>query len=305
MARRELKNATVVITGASSGIGRAAAAAFARSGARLVLAARGQAALDEVVDECHKLGAQAISVLTDVTAARAVEQLARAASEHFDDRIDVWINNAGVGAVGEFTDVPMEIHDQVIRTNLLGYMHGAHAVLPYFKRRATGVLINTISLGAWAPTPYAVSYTASKFGLRGFSEALRAELSRWPNIHVCDVFPAFIDTPGFQHGANYTGHEVRPVRPVYAPERVAAAMVSLAQHPHNAKSVGATATLLRLVHFMFGAQANRMLERLMRTHFTHARTAPSGDGSLFEPSSEPSRTSGGWRATLGAPQPRA
>jgi short-subunit dehydrogenase len=298
----EIRDATVVITGASSGIGRAAARAFAEQGARVVVAARREAVLQDVVVECERAGAQALAVPTDVTDAAAVARLARVASETSGGRIDVWINNAGVGAVGLFEQVPIETHEQVIRVNLLGYLHGAHAVVPFFKRQESGVLINTISLGAWVPMPYAVAYSASKFGLRGYSEALRAELRSWPNIHVCDVFPAFIDTPGFQHGANYTGREIRPAPPVYAPERVATAMVALARRPHRATSVGATARLARFLHFLLGDQANRLFERAMRTYFERAPSAPVGDGTLFEPNSAQTSASGGWRAQRGAAQ---
>jgi short-subunit dehydrogenase len=294
--KRAIRDATVVITGASSGIGRAAARAFAEQGARVVVAARRQAVLQQVVAECERAGARALAVPTDVTDAASVAQLARVASENWGGRIDVWINNAGVGAVGMFEQVPIATHQQVIGVNLLGYLHGAHAVLPFFKRQKSGVLINTISLGGWVPMPYAVAYSASKFGLRGYSEALRAELRSWPNIHVCDVFPAFIDTPGFQHGANYTGREVRPAPPVYAPERVAAAMVALARRPRRATSVGGTAQLARFVHFLLGDRANRLLERGMHAYFERAPRSPVGDGTLFEPSDAHTGTSGGWRA---------
>jgi short-subunit dehydrogenase len=293
--KRELRGATVVITGASSGIGRAASRAFAALGARMVLAARREAALKDLALECERAGTRALAVPTDVTDAAAMAHLARAASDASGGRIDVWINNAGVGAVGPFEQVPIETHDQVLRVNLLGYLHGAHAVLPFFKRQSSGVLINTISLGGWVPMPYSVAYSASKFGLRGYSEALRAELRPWPDIHVCDLFPAFIDTPGFQHGANYVGHEIRPAPPVYPPERVAAAMVSLAQRPRRAVTVGGSAHLMRFVHFLFGDRANRIIERAMKASFERAPSAPIGDGALFESNSAHTQATGGWR----------
>jgi NAD(P)-dependent dehydrogenase (short-subunit alcohol dehydrogenase family) len=194
----------VVITGASSGMGRATALAFAQQRARLVLAARGVEALERVVAQCARMGAQAIAVPTDVTDAKAVRALAGAALRRFGG-IDVWINNVGVGAVGRFEATPMEAHRRVVEANLLGHMHGAHAVLPHFRSQRSGVLINMISLGGWVATPYAGAYTASKFGLRGFSASLRQELARHRDIHVCGVFPAIVDTPGLEHGAHVTG----------------------------------------------------------------------------------------------------
>jgi short-subunit dehydrogenase len=133
-----------------------------------------------------------------------VIRLANAAVD-WQDRIDVWVNNAGVLAAGDFDVIPMAVHEQVIKTNLLGYMNGAHAVLPFFKEQGWGTLINNISIGGFLPVPYGAGYTAAKFGLRGWSEALKAELTGWPEIYVCDLFPAFLDTPGIQHAGNYTG----------------------------------------------------------------------------------------------------
>jgi short-subunit dehydrogenase len=284
---------SIVITGASSGIGRAAALAFASKGARLVLAARREAVLQELVAQCEGKGGQAVAVVTDVTDPEAVVRLAQRAADQFGS-IDVWINNAGVGAVGAFEAVPIATHDRVIQTNLLGYLHGAHAVLPFFKRQQRGILINTISLGGWAPSPYSVAYSASKFGLRGYSEALRAELRPWPQIHVCDVFPAFIDTPGFQHGANYVGREIKPVPPVYAAEKVANAMVALVNRPRASVTVGASAYVARLAHALLGERSSRAMAWLMRRYFDRANAAPVGDGSLFESASIDAQVSGGW-----------
>jgi short-subunit dehydrogenase len=132
----------------------------------------------------------------------------------------------------------------------MGYIHGAHAVLPYFKQQQSGVLINNISIGGWFPVPYGVGYSASKFGLRGYSEALRGELARFPYIYICDLFPAFLDSPGIQHAANYTGRILRPAPPVYDPQRLARVIVSTARHPKKSVSFGSITPLLRLTHFL-------------------------------------------------------
>lgn len=152
LAKHNLKGKTIVITGASSGVGRAAALAFAAYETRLVLAARRTEALEELAAECRELGATAQVVATDVSDIKAVQALATAAQQ-FGGRMDVWVNNAGVLAAGAFDEMPMEVSEQVIRTNLMGYMHGAYAVLPYFKQQKAGVLINNISVGAWVPVP--------------------------------------------------------------------------------------------------------------------------------------------------------
>lgn len=288
-----LPKKTVVITGASSGVGRAAALAFARSGANVVLAARRLDALNEVVEECRQLGSAAIAVQTDTTDANAVQQLAKAAVD-FKGRIDVWVNNAGVLAAGPFDETPVEVHDQVIRTNLMGYIHGAYAAVPYFKKQESGILINNISVGGWFPTPYAVGYAASKFGLRGFSEALRGELSKWPNIYVCNLFPAFLDTPGIQHAGNHTGRVIKPAPPVYDPQRVAYAMVSLAHSPKNSVTVGSVATLLRVMHFLMPALSASVTARIIDTYLKIADPTPATSGNLFEVVGYGTSIHGGW-----------
>jgi NAD(P)-dependent dehydrogenase (short-subunit alcohol dehydrogenase family) len=273
----------VVLTGASSGIGHATALAFARKGARLVLAARGAEALDKVVAACALLDADALAVPTDVTDAAAMRALAEAAIQRFG-RIDVWINNVGIGAVGAFDETPMEAHQRVIAANLIGHMNGAHAVLPHFRKRGRGTLINMISVGGWAIAPYAAAYTASKFGLRGFSEALRAELGSLPAVHVCEVYPTFVDTPGLFHGANYTGKRLRPPPPVLDPRTVADALVGLSQAPRDVTSVGSVAIPGRLAHAVAPGLTSRITVWLADRALRRAEPSPVTHGNLFEPS---------------------
>ncbi len=132
----------MVITGASSGIGRASAHAFAKDGARLVLAARSTETLQEVATECAEDGAQVITVPTDVSQESEVEDLVRAAVEAFG-RIDVCVANASVYSYGTFETTPPQVFRQIIETNLFGPVHTARAVLPHFHNQRQGTLIIT------------------------------------------------------------------------------------------------------------------------------------------------------------------
>jgi short-subunit dehydrogenase len=279
-----LAGKVVVITGASSGAGRAIATEFAKHRTKIVVGARRMEALKELTLQCGQLGSEAVAVETDVTEYTAVQNLVKQAIDSFG-RIDIWVNNAGVLAAGEFSETPMEVHDQVIRTNLMGYMHGAHAVLPVFKSQQTGILINNISIGGFFPTPYAAGYSASKFGLKGFSDSLKGELHRWPKIHVCDMFPAFLDTPGIKHAANHTGKVLKPAPPVYDPRKLARAAVRLAVNPRRSTSIGAMAYLLK-----FGVSFAPSLMRLatatlMETYFSAAQQTAKTSGNVFYPMS--------------------
>jgi len=293
-ARTPLNEKTVVIAGASSGIGRAAALAFAERGCSLILLARRSQVLAELSAECLEAGArQALAVQADVTKPETLDNAVRIALES-TGKIDVWINNAGSGAVGTFEEIPLHVHHKVIETNLNGYINGTYSVLPLFKQQGYGTLINTISVGAFAPEPYVVAYSASKYGLRGFSEALRCELLHWPDIHVCDVFPAYIDTPGFQHAANYTGKRLKPVPPVFRAKRVAKAMVRLARHPKDAVNVGETAGIYKAANALAPALFRRVVTGAMDNYFSRAKPATIGSGHLFQSGEKGTGVSGGW-----------
>ncbi|SDL54745.1 SDR family oxidoreductase [Pedobacter antarcticus] len=284
---------TVVITGASSGAGRAIAYEFALQKDNLVLASRNIDELEEVKAECESMGGTAICVYTDVTSYGDVINLASAAAD-FGGNIDIWINNAGVLAAGSFEDTPVEVLDQVIRTNLMGYIHGAHAVLPYFKSQERGVLINNISIGGFLPVPYGVGYSASKFGLRGFSASLRAELVNFSGIHICDAYPAFLDTPGIQHAANYTGKSIRPAPPVYDPARLAIAIAELAAHPKSEVMVGSASILLRYAYAVFPALTSRITAKVISTYLNRSEPIEKVDGNVFNTVKYGNAVHGGW-----------
>ena len=295
-----LQDKVIVITGASSGVGRAMALELASHGARLVLAARREEALNEVVAECEELGGKALAVVTDVRYADMMQELARAAFR-FGGVIDVWINNAGVLAAGELEQTPAEVQQEVIKTNLLGYMHGAYAVLPYFKQQGYGLLVNNISVGGWFPTPYATAYSASKFGLRGFSESLKGELNDYPHIQVCDLYPGFLDTPGLQHAANFTGHALKPAPPVYDPRKVARAVVSVVRHPRSSATIGTAALFLKLAHALFPVISRNITAGVIRNYLKKADVIDYTSGNVLQPVEYGSGIDGGWRNTLARP----
>jgi short-subunit dehydrogenase len=277
-----INSSTVVITGASSGIGKAAALLFAREGANLVLAARSETLLQELASECEDLGANVIAVSTDVTNKESVQHLFYTALEFFGE-INTWINNAAVGAVGEFESTPLEAHEQVIKTNLLGPLYGSHIVMSHFKSKGRGIIINTNSTGAFIGNPYTISYSASKFGLRGLSEALRFELKKFPEIYVCDIFAGFVDTPAFSHAANYVGKEIKPAKPLVDPATVARAMLKLARRPRPSIHLGSQDRFGRLGHFISPELTGFFMEKVMRTYFKKAKPVEKSNGNLFAP----------------------
>lgn len=176
--------------------------------------------LEDVVTRCESYGALTMSLPADTTDEETMRGVARRAIETFG-RIDVWVNNAAVTLFGRFDEVPMADTQRVIETNLIGYVHGARAAMSYFREQGAGVLINVDSVVASAPQPYTAAYVSTKYAVRGFFECVRMELALddAPDIHVCTVFPASIDTPLFQQGANYSGRDVKPLSPVYPRRR--------------------------------------------------------------------------------------
>lgn len=297
--RRDFESRVAVITGASSGIGRATAHAFAEQGATVVLAARREDALRSVERSCIERGGRALAEPTDVTDHEQVEALARTAVQRCG-RIDYWVNNAGVGLFGRIDEVPLEDYERVLQTNLHGCIYGARAVVPQFRRQGQGTLINVASLVGALPQPYTSAYSVSKAGLRALGESLRMELMDEPEVHACTVLPASIDTPFFQHAANYTGRSVKPIEPVYPAAMVADSILQLAQKPQREVVVGGAGKMFTFQHTVAPALAERtMAQQVERNHFA-AAPSPATRGNLFTASSGGGRIGGGWMAQTGS-----
>ena len=294
-----VKNPVVVITGASSGIGRATALRFAAKGARLVLAARGAESLEDVAGACRKRGAKAIAVPTDVTDVGGMEELAARAVHEFG-RLDVWVNNAAVGAFGLLTEIPPRDFQRVLDINILGYVNGARAALPRLRAQGTGVLINVASIVAEIPLPYSAAYSISKAAVRSLSISLRSELARErvDGVKVCTVLPATIDTSFYQNAANYTGRRPKAMPPVYTAERVAKAIVGLVDHPRRETVAGGLAgRLLVLQHKMApGAVEAATARQVDTSQLSRRQSAPVTSGNLHQASQGIRKTSigGGW-----------
>src|SRR4051794_23771867 len=222
---RPLGEQVVVLTGASSGIGREAAMLFARRGASLVLAARDEAALREVAVEVERDGGRAHVVPTDVADWPRVERLAREAVEHFG-RIDTWVNDAGITIGGTVEAHEIDEIERIVRVNLLGQVFGVKAALPHMKRQGGGTFICVGSIASVRAMPLQTIYSATKHGVKALCEGLRLELQREPGeFHVTLIAPPSINTPLFGQSRTKFGTELGPPRPIYDPRIVAESIV--------------------------------------------------------------------------------
>ncbi|MFU8852426.1 SDR family oxidoreductase [Micromonospora sp. SL1-18] len=291
---RSLGNATVVITGASSGVGAATAYALARRGADVVLAARTEEALQRVAERCRQLGGQALVVPTDVTDPTAVERLAARAAAEFG-RIDAWINNATESAVGLFDEIPVTEFRRVVAVNLLGTIHGTKAALRWLDVAGGGVLVNNASMLAEVAMPYQSAYSATKHGIRGLADTVRQELRVTGRNHIslCTVLPAALDTPFFRRAANHSRRGLTPPPPVYPPEVVAETIVRLLRRPRREAYAGGAARLVGLQWRL----APALVERLLGWYTARTRFGPGvrlgATGNVFAPDAAAEPT-GGW-----------
>jgi short-subunit dehydrogenase len=285
MAETQEEPRVIVITGASSGFGKGVARKLSGEGSTLVLAARRRELLEELAAELNDYGACAIPVETDVSKRDDMERLAHTAVAEAG-RIDVWVNNAGVGAIGCFERIPLADHEQVIRTDLLGTLYGSYFAYRQFLEQRSGTLINVASELGHHTIPYYSSYAAAKHGVVGLGDSLRQEVeqSRLEHIHICTVLPSAHDTPFFDHVANYSGHEVQAPRPLHDPENVVETIARLVRNPRDREFVGADGFIKVLLKKLMPGVEERLAARHMhRTQMVKAPAAADSQGSLRAP----------------------
>ena len=298
MKKKVTRDSIVVITGASTGIGRATALQFSRARPHLVLIARQIEKLQQVARDCELFGATTEIHSLDVADGEKMTELARDIVRA-TGRIDVWINNAGVGVVGSFTEVPLEDHRRVIETNVIGTMNGSHAALEVFKRQGSGTLINVASISSRLPTPIIGSYIASKFAIRGLSQSLRQDLAveGYKDIHVCQVNPSVVDTPAFEHTANYSGRPIKLQFPMATSQQVAQKIANLVEHPRAEVFVGPLSGLGSFAYTWFPSLTAKVVTwGAKRFYLGEGKGNASSKGNLFQPVKDSSSTSGGWKS---------
>ena len=297
---QRLAGRTYVITGASSGFGRGVAEMLGRERARVVLAARRTALLEEVATMIRASGGEALVATTDVSDPAQVERLAGAALDRFG-RIDVWINDAGVGTIGRFEDIPIADHSRVVDVNLKGVIYGSHVAMRLFKAQEGGVLINLGSVESQVPLAYHGSYAATKAGIWALGRVLTEEIrlaGMKHKIHVVTIMPWAADTPFWDHAANYSGRKGR-MAAMDDPQKVVRAIVWSSLHPREELPVGWKAQAISTFHTIVPDLVEEVSGNI--AHAEQMRKAASqapGSRSLHQPMPDGRAVDGGVRQRM-------
>lgn len=280
---RPLAEQVVVITGASSGIGRVTARHFAKAGARVMLAARNDKDLESAVLEIRQIGGRAAYHVTDVSDAEQVDALGDAAMREFGP-VDTWVNNAGVSIYGRCTEIPIEDMRRQFDVNYWGQVHGMLTAVRLLRVRG-GALINVASAVADRAVPLQGNYCATKHAIKGFTDALRMELEEEGiPISVTLVKPGSIDTPLFSKAKSFLGVEPQPIPPVYAPEVVAHAILTAAQRPIRDIIAGGMGKVASLGNKLSPRLTDRYMERSTFDSQTTSKSLQQGRAdNLYEP----------------------
>jgi NAD(P)-dependent dehydrogenase (short-subunit alcohol dehydrogenase family) len=285
---------TVVVVGASSGIGRATAHQLASRGDQLVLAARSVDALEETRQECVARGASGVLVVpVDVGDREQVTRLFDESVARFD-RVDVVVHAAAVLAYGRFEDVPPDVFDKILQTNLVGTANVARSTLKVFDAQQGGSLVVVGSVLAKMVAPYLSSYSTGKWGVQGLVRTLQVEARAKPGVQISLVSPGGVDTPIYDQAGSYTGHPGHPPPPVVSPERVARAVVSAVDKPGRDISAGPLNSVMvagfRLVPGVF----DLLVGPMMRVLGQGREAVEDNAGNVFDPIPSKESVRGRW-----------
>jgi NAD(P)-dependent dehydrogenase (short-subunit alcohol dehydrogenase family) len=260
----------VVVTGASGGIGRATARAFARRGDAVALLARGEEGLDAAAADVRKAGARALPISVDVADHEAVESAADQVEAELGP-IDVWVNVAFSSVFAPFMDVKPEEYERTTQVTYLGYVNGTRSALSRMLPRDRGAVVQVGSALAYRGIPLQSAYCGAKHAIQGFNESVRTELLHdRSNVHVTMVQMPAVNTPQFEWVLSRLPRRAQPVPPIYQPEVAADAVLYAADHPRRREYwVGGTTALTLIAN----AVAPGVLDRyLARTGFSSQQT---------------------------------
>ncbi|MGH8176402.1 MAG: SDR family oxidoreductase [Steroidobacter sp.] len=274
----------IVITGASGGIGRATAHAFARPGARIALLARGERGLDSALREVEAAGAEALVIPTDVSDCEQVERAASQVEERWGG-IDVWVNNAMATVFAPIADLSAADLRRATEVTYLGAAYGTMAALRRMRPRNRGVIVQVGSALAYRAIPLQAAYCAAKHALRGFTDSLRTELLHdRSRVHVTMVHLSAFNTPQFDWARNLVGRRAQPVPPVFQPELAASAIVWAARHRRREVYVGWPAVKAVTANKIAPGVLDRVLADGGYTgQITNEPLPPDACGNLYEP----------------------
>jgi short-subunit dehydrogenase len=291
---KSLDNQVLVITGATSGIGLCTARIAAKRGARLVLAARNEVALQKLTSEINLSGGNAVYVAADVGSEGDIKKIAAEALNKFGN-FDTWINNAGVSIYGKLEEVPIEDFRQLFETNFWGVVYGSLVAARNLKING-GALINVGSTLSDRAIPLQGMYCASKHAVKGFTDALRMELeAENAPVSVTLIKPAAIDTPYKEHAKNYMDSKPENPPPVYAPETVAEAILHCAENPVRDVFIGGAGKAAS----MAGHYAPRLTDKYMENVMMKSQESEEASGtgekeSLYESNDASLQERGGY-----------
>jgi NAD(P)-dependent dehydrogenase (short-subunit alcohol dehydrogenase family) len=252
---------TVVVTGASAGVGRATAIAFARQGARVGLIARGREGLEGAARDVEQAGGTPLVLPCDVADAEGVEAAAESVERELGP-IDVWVNNAMTAVLAETWDVKPEDFRRVTEVTYLGYVHGTLAALARMRPRDAGVILQVGSALAYRAIPLQSTYCGAKFAIRGFTDSLRCELMHEKSaVRVTMVQLPGLNTPQFTSVRTTLKRQPQPVPPIFQPEVAAEAILFAADHRRREVWVGGNTVAIILANHVVPWAADRFLAK--------------------------------------------